>query len=208
MNKEVIKLIEKFDEFSTATGSTDLLDFSVWLNRSAGSKEEPGKPESEVQTGRDIAYLINRLARFSKFQTRKVLADFNMTSIDEFYFLLSIGRLGSPSKNEVYKDTITELTTGAQIMRRIISNGFVSEIPDVQDKRVKRVRLTEKGEKIKNKIFLEFSQSVVLKTGNLSREEKENFLNILKKLDEFHSLIYENDPDKPINVLIEKYIMP
>ena len=63
------------------------------------------------------------------------------------FFLISINRLGNPSKTEVYADTITELNTGTQMMKRLIDAGLIEELTDKDDKRVKRVKLTFKGKK-------------------------------------------------------------
>lgn len=207
MKPEVIDLIEKYMEFSKTTRNYDLKVFSVWLNRSFDGDTSQKRSASEIQTDRDISYLINRIGRFSRFHTRKVLSKHGMISIDEFYFLLSIDRLGSPSKNEVYRDVIIELPTGAQIMKRMTDNGLVKEVADEKDKRVKRVNLTEKGKEIKTEIFEDLTGSVKLKTGNLTAEEKNSLLQILRKLDHFHTDIYEKDADKPIDQLIRKYLL-
>ncbi|NUN08969.1 MAG: winged helix-turn-helix transcriptional regulator [Ignavibacteriaceae bacterium] len=227
-NSKIVEIVNLYDEFSATNRSEDLREFALWLLRSQGrrddltlinskpapvkegrNKEESGKPRSAEEsedTDRNIAYLFNRIAKYSRFYTKKELAEFGLNSIDEFYFLLSIGRSGSPTKSEVYFDTITELTTGAQIMKRLIKQGYVEETTDKNDKRAKRVRLTKKGEKIKGNVFNKLSESIKLKTGNLPQHDKDELLRMLSYIAAFHSHIYKTESDKSVGELVNKYL--
>lgn len=207
MKKEILSLIEKYMDYTSETGEVNLKDFSVWLNRSLSGEEPVIKAASPSQTERDIIYLINRLSKFSRFYSKKVISRYGLTSLDEFYFLISITRLGTPGKNEVYKDTITEVTTGAQIMKRMIAAGLITEVTDKEDKRMKRVRLSDKGKKVRDRLFSEFTETVKLKTGNLSGAEKETLRTLLADLHTFHISMYDKDADKPVEFLLNKYIV-
>ena len=94
-----------------------------------------------------IVWLTHRLSKLFRWYAKDTLKANGLTSMDEYFFLISINRLGNPSKTEVYADTITELNTGTQMMKRLIDAGLIEELTDKDDKRVKRVKLTFKGKK-------------------------------------------------------------
>ncbi len=202
----IVELVNLFDEFNAATQSVSLREFALWILRNDEQESSQKPTKNTVELDRSLAYLINRLSRYSRYYSKKILEEFNITSIDEFYLLVSIARLSNPAKNEVYEDAIFELTTGAQMMRRLIRIGFVKESPDKNDRRIKRVKLTAAGEKVRQAIFERFSESVRLKSGNLTLAEKQELLRMMQYLESFHSVIFKNDRKASIQSLIEKYI--
>ncbi len=202
--KNIVKLVNLYQEYFEKTGKEDLTDFFNWYLLTMDSKLTENFDQTEVD--RKIAYLINRLSKFSRFYSKKILADFSINSIDEFYFLLSIYKLKNPAKNEVYFDTVTELTTGTQILKRLIAMKLVEEFTDVEDKRIKRVRLTKQGVEIKDAIFNRFTETVKLKTGNLNISSKLELLSILENLNSFHEKVYKVDSEMTVDEIIRKNI--
>jgi len=83
---------------------------------------------------------------------------------------VSLNTWGSAAKNEFYSDSITELTTGTQMMKRLIEIGMIKEVADEKDRRVRRVELTDKGKKTRENIFEKSKPDLILKAGNLSEE--------------------------------------
>jgi DNA-binding MarR family transcriptional regulator len=127
--------------------------------------------------------------------------------MDEYFFLVSITKLGSPSKTEVYADTITEMNTGTQMMKRMIEAGLIEEFADNQDKRVHRVKLTTKGKRIKESFFQQSVPDLKLKSGNLSQIEKKELIRLLAYLEKFHTNIYFNDSELSFEEMIEKHLL-
>ncbi|MCK6603633.1 MAG: MarR family winged helix-turn-helix transcriptional regulator [Ignavibacteriaceae bacterium] len=207
-SENIIEIIREYQRFQEISSDFSLSAFGIWLARS-GKPENTAKDKtigSEVSE-RAILYLLNRVTKFSRIYSKRVIEDLDLSTIDEFYFLLSVEKLGAPMKNEVYDDTLTELTTGAQIMKRLINMGFITEFPDDNDKRIRRVAITESGLKIKNEVFRRFGETVRFKLGNLDDSEKKQFYDILRYLDSFHTEIIHKDPGIPVDELIKKYIL-
>jgi len=204
--KKLVDLVNLFNEFYDKTGTDDLKEFSVWLNRGL---QEPEKQSAigvaNTEDNRFIVWNIHRLSKYFRWYSKSFLGANGLSSMDEYFFLVSINNRGTPAKNEVYKDTISELTTGTQMMKRLIELGVVKEIEDKQDKRVKRVELTAKGKLTRENIFEQSKKDLLLKAGNLSEEEKNQLKSSLTYLEKFHSEIYQNDADKSIDEILEKY---
>ncbi len=204
--KKVVELVNLFEVFHDETGSDDVKEFSVWLNRRI---HEPDKQKvngnTNVEDNRFIVWNIHRLSKYFRWYAKSFLNANGLNSMDEYFFLVSIYNRGTPAKNEVYKDTISELTTGTQMMKRLIEIGMVKEIVDKKDKRIKRVELTAKGKRTRENVLEQSKKDLFLKAGNLSEEEKIQLKSSLTYLEKFHSEIYQNDGDKSIDEILSKY---
>ncbi len=204
--KKVVELVNLFEAFHNETGSDDVKEFSVWLNR---RMHEPDKQKAKgvtnVEDNRFIVWNIHRLSKYFRWYAKSFLNANGLNSMDEYFFLVSINNRGTPAKNEVYKDTISELTTGTQMMKRLVEIGMVKEVVDKKDKRIKRVELTAKGKRTRENILEQSKKDLLLKAGNLSEVEKIQLKSSLTYLEKFHSEIYQNDGDKSIDEILSKY---
>jgi DNA-binding MarR family transcriptional regulator len=204
--KKVVELVNLFEAFHVETGSDDVKEFSVWLNRRLHEPDkQKAKGVTNVEDNRFIVWNIHRLSKYFRWYAKSFLNANDLNSMDEYFFLVSINNRGTPAKNEVYKDTISELTTGTQMMKRLVEIGMVKEVVDKKDKRIKRVELTAKGNRTRENIVEQSKKDLLLKAGNLSEEEKIQLKSSLTYLEKFHSEIYQNDGDKSIDEILSKY---
>lgn len=178
---KITDLLERYGTYQEETGNDSLEHFAFWL-----LKRQEQNPQKEADLGqlhRDIGYHLNRVNKFSKYLSRYFLAGLEIDSLDEFSFLTAIRVLDHPSKTEVYDFTITELTTGQQMMRRLVKKGLVEEYPDAKDQRKKCLRLSRKGEETQFKAFDLIGQECDLKFGALDLHSKQFLLQVLRQLD-------------------------
>jgi MarR family transcriptional regulator, lower aerobic nicotinate degradation pathway regulator len=203
--KKVIEVVNLFGEFNKETGSDDVSAFSVWLNRRLNSHSDGANKIGD--DNRMLVWLTHRLSKIFRWYAKDILQANGLSSMDEYFFLISIAKLGSPSKTEVYADTITEMNTGTQMMKRMIEAGLIEEFADNQDKRVHRVKLTAKGKRIKESFFQQSVSDLKLKSGNLSQIEKKELIRLLAYLEKFHKNIYFNDSELSFEEMIEKHLL-
>lgn len=141
-----------------------------------------------------ISILLGRMGRYAKLYTKKALDGQLVASIDEFVLLAAIIQYertqGEPTKSEVYSATLTETTTGSEIMRRLEKSGLVEEYADTKDKRMKRVRLTPSGKGAFFQIAQQMSAASHIIAGTLTNAQKAEFIHLLTLLDTFHSKMY------------------
>jgi DNA-binding MarR family transcriptional regulator len=202
--EKVIEVVNLFAEFHDETSSDNVSDFSVWLNRRLNV--HPPDADKTGDNNRMLVWLIHRLSKIFRWYAKDTLLANGLNSMDEYFILISIAKLGSPSKTEVYADTITEINTGTQMMKRMIEAGLVEESADKLDKRVHRVKLTAKGRRIKDNFFQQSVSDLKLKSGNLSQTEKEELICLLAYLEKFHANIYFNDSGLSFEEMIEKHL--
>jgi|LakMenEpi03Aug12_release.lakeMendotaPanAssembly.Ray.scaffolds.fasta_scaffold04328_18 DNA-binding MarR family transcriptional regulator len=185
----LIDLIRHFETFQKETKNNNLTDFSVWLNKILNS--DAVKADGDIN--RTLVWLIHRLAKFFKWYAKNTLSKHGLVSMDEYFILIAIEKLGNPSKTEVYSSTISEINTGTQMLNRLRMAGMVKENIDSVDKRVRRVQITPKGKKAKDGFFRDSESDLKLKAGNLPPDEKIVLIEHLQYLEKFHSGIYFSD---------------
>jgi DNA-binding MarR family transcriptional regulator len=203
--KKVIEVVNLFAQFNKETGSDNVTEFSVWLNRRLNA--HPTGENTNVDENRMLVWLTHRLSKIFRWYAKETLQANGLNSMEEYFFLVSISKLGFPSKTELYADTITEMNTGTQMMKRMIEAGLIEEFTDNQDKRVHRVKLTEKGKAIKENFFQQSLSDLKLKSGNLADHEKKELIRLLSYLEKFHSHIYFNDSSLSFEEMIEKHLL-
>lgn len=204
----LLTLLRYFDAYQQAHDSDDLRRFALWLYKQADAAAEPPLPRvGAYDIHREIAYLLTRFEKYSQRYARLVLRDLPISTHDDFALLTAIGRLDQPSKNEVYQATLLEVTTGAQALRRLVRLELVEEWADATDRRVRRVRLTPKGERVHEEAFAAFGKVIRLKLGNLTDDQQTELLSLLRTLEDFHRAIYEAHPEPDLAMLMDTYLL-
>lgn len=175
--KAIIEFVEEYQESHT---SPKVEDFMIWLNTRLFSTEK-----SQQHTAHDellIAFKLMHLNKELKKQTKSIFLASNVSSIDEYSFLLHLDHKESFRKMEIVELHNLEAPTGIEIIKRLLKSGFIEEFPDKDDRRAKRIKITEQGiEELKaikpqiDLVFNKFSEPL-----NLS--EKIKISGILDKL--------------------------
>lgn len=210
--RDVLDHLESFERQGAEGG---IKAFSIYLQDQLYEEQDNGESRpfknEDFRNYRSIpevefSILLTGLFRFAKHYLKKAFAKTAFKTIDEFGFLATLIREGSLMKNELINEHMLEMSSGSEIIKRLIRNGLVYEFPDENDKRAKRVALTELG---KREIFFAFAEmhkvSEIIK-GNLHEKELKEALVILNKLTFWHKHIHEQDKNASIEDLHEKYV--
>jgi len=175
--KELIRYIEVYQE---GNASVKIEDFTIWLNNKLFTSKNNGSHSTHDELL--IAFKLMHLNKALKRQTKSVLLESNVSSIDEYSFLLHLDHQESFRKMELVELHNLEAPTGIEIIKRLIKHKFVEVFPDEEDRRAKRIKITKNGirelKSIKPKIELIFSKF----TEPLTLNEKVQMSGILDKL--------------------------
>lgn len=195
---ELIEIIKQYSDYKVTEPLGTLPDFAAWLL----VRPNEIMPAEDQQLNRDIGHYLNRINRYSRHYVRLSLQALPIKTLDEFTFMAVIQARQSPSKSEVYEATLTELTTGTQLLKRLISLGLVEEADDESDRRVKRVQLTPTGQLVYQKAFDQIGKECDLKVTPLSREERETLHRLLMRLEQFHGRISSGEQTDSVYALL------
>ncbi len=110
------------------------------------------------------------------------------------------------TKTELCNHNLLEITSGNEIIKRLLKNKLIEEYKDPDDRRSKRVKITDEGKKLLIQSFSKMDKVSRIVAGNLGTEEKIELLTILNKLDDFHKVIHDNDWKSDIDDISQKYL--
>lgn len=216
--KKIQQLISLWAEFESKTGCEDFPDFGRWLyahHRNNNEQDETKTFEisneasnhlyfyKKMHDGRQFLTLISRSSRFIDFYIKKALEGLSIGSRLEFQFLVSIFEMQNPRKTDVIHFNLVELSTGVETLKRMQKNGLVSDMPDPEDKRTKRLQLTEKGENTLSQAMEKFGLLDQLAHSFGKDGLWKGFIPSLIWFNDFHNEIYHKHRDKSFHELIQ-----
>jgi DNA-binding MarR family transcriptional regulator len=203
IKKEILtELIEDLFVFSEENKGKDYMiqDFLGFLNLKEGRKNVAmrkigGKKENHFTVNykneaNDISILLGLMYRYAKGYIKKALKRSRIRTADEFSFIITLMTYESLTKSELIRLQVMEKTSGAEVIRRLIQKGFITETEDPDDRRSLRISITEKGRKEIYSLLPVMSDVSGIIVGNLSEGEVNTLSYLLKKLDYFHNDIY------------------
>jgi DNA-binding MarR family transcriptional regulator len=175
--KELLKQLEAYRQVSDGN---KLEDFVIWLNNQLFSDHQ-----DEATAAHDellIAFKLIHVNKELKKQTKQVLSTSNVSSIDEYSFLLHLELQDSFRKMEIIEMHHLEAPTGIEIIKRLLKNKLIEEFADQEDRRAKRIKITTKGKKEVKETKPQIDRIFARFTEPLSLDEKIRLSGILDKL--------------------------
>ncbi|GAB3923602.1 MarR family winged helix-turn-helix transcriptional regulator [Larkinella terrae] len=194
-----IPVLTAWERFCDEQPQGGLREFASWLLHHLDPlRQSPDLPDSEpiMKSGQRLSeafdsedflagFFIGRLGRYAKSYGKSIVAAHGFASSDEFLFLSLISRMDQPIKKEVCLANATELTTGMDILRRLVKDGLIQEMPDKRDGRAKRLSLTDHGQAMLNRIYAHFEQIPSSVLADLDEGERRQFIQTLKYLNNY-----------------------
>ena len=197
---KIVELVCLYQMYYSETQNENLKSFSAWLSKNAEGNNVDEEQSSEDIMNINIIDLFIRISKFIKLFHKDIFNHHQIKTYEEYKFLLTIKNLENPAKSDVYTQTVTELTTGAKIMKRLIEMGFVKEFDDKLDKRIKRVKLTPKGQKELKEVEETINVNNEKILSYTPENEKTNLMAILSLINGYHTDIYRMNPEKFLSI--------
>ncbi len=205
---DLLHQVKEFENSDACKPNSTVDDFRVWMNDKKYADESPTKlfknENHQVSfTENEICKQVLLLGRYSKLLIRKGLGEFPELANEEFTYLYRLKDEPDLTKIQLIEKNGHEKQTGTQIIKRLLEAGFLEEENDLDDKRSKRLNLTKKGEEIFHASVSDVNLTSKILSGKLDKDEKNELLRILKKLNEFHSHIYAYYKSADINMIVK-----
>ncbi|MCB0665392.1 MAG: winged helix-turn-helix transcriptional regulator, partial [Saprospiraceae bacterium] len=140
--------------------------------------------------GRTVG-MLGRLGKFATLYSKKALAGYNLSTVEEWIYLLRLYMLDNPKKSELIYGLISEFPSGSEIIKRLKRKGFVSEYIDPSDRRSKRLKISGKGKKLLRDSMPKMEIVGEMALNRLNEDEKIVLDYLLNKLDAFHTRNYK-----------------
>jgi len=188
------KLIDLAAAYEAGGGNTEIFDredFVSWLITSRQGRTEAPAMVSGPPTHGLIAMYLSFMARYAQFYSKRVFRGSLIYSVDDWGVLVSLYPNQQRKKTDVIRACIMEKSSGNEVLKRLLKQGFLQEREHPNDKRSKLIELTEAGRAAFESVQggIEGLSNIVV--ADLNTEEKERLLQILNKLHRFHKPVFE-----------------
>jgi len=121
-------------------------------------------------------------------------------------FCTALNNLGESRKSDVINYAMLEISTGTDILNRLIKKGFINQRIDPDDKRSKLLTLTSTGITALNKCYKKASMARELFLADFTEDDKKLAIQILYPLQEKHSRLSVKSKGKTIEEIYANYI--
>lgn len=207
---DLLYQVKEFENSDAHRPNSSVDDFRMWMNDRKYVDESPTKLFKNEDhlvsfTENEICKQVLLLGRYSKLLIRKGLSEFPELANEEFTYIYRLMDEPYLTKIQLIEKNGHEKQTGTQIIKRLLDAGLLEEKNDEGDKRIKRLNLTEKGEKTFHRSVDNVNKTSKVLSANLDSDEKKELLKILQKLNAFHSHIYNKYRTMTIEEIMETY---
>jgi len=148
--------------------------------------------------------IIGRLSRMHAMYAGLALHGTGVNQIEEFGVLLTIELYKTPRKTEVIYDNLMDLSSGTDMVNRLVKRGFITEHADKTDKRAKRLQLTPGGLKVIEKCKEKIIQQVQMMATGMDTEDQLLCIRLLKDLEIKFSERWQKDKSKKFDVIYKE----
>ncbi len=217
MESTLVQLIKSYEVYKVGlkgkTTDDTMTDFIMYLNGRLGEMDinetkigVEGWNNFNRKTLEEIAgSTLGKLGRYVDHYSRKVFPLTALGSIDEFTYLINLMQFESLTKTELIQNNIHPITSGTEVLKRLLKKEFISQVKDEKDKRSVRVKITEKGSSALYASFEKLGMITKIVSAKLMDSELIQLVHLLKKLDEFHLKIFKDSKHIEMEEIVKKY---
>lgn len=207
--EDIIMLISKWKDFRDIHKTGDLKSFSNWVlseNQFAAkqsdqedfivaqvAKMEEKDAIPDLANRGVIGHLLARMNLFVKNYAKQPFQEIGFKSLEEFRLLQMIDRTKSINKSELSNESLMEFSTVVDILKRFSSKGLIKQVKDKNDKRASQVQITAAGKNLLNSSYKTLAAIKPNIAGDLSLKEQGTLINLLLRLNNFHTDYFENN---------------
>lgn len=146
--------------------------------------------------------LLGRIFKLFEIYMDSAVKETGIKQVEEFLLLTNIN-FETPRKTEVIYASLIELSTGTNILNRLIKDKFIVEYDDEDDRRSKRLKLTKKGEKTLLESRKKMSQVAKIFFNDMTNDDKYLCVQLLKEVEIKFSGLWQQHKGKPFHIIYE-----
>lgn len=218
MESVLVQLMQQYEAYrqenNVGLQPESLTGFVLYLNRQMGQTPtnnvdfgvESWKNFDRQTLAEMAASMIGKLNRYVDNYAKRSLPQTMVPSIDEFTYLIVLLGMDSMTKSELIMHNAHQITSGTEIIKRLVRKGYLHEFADEKDKRSVRVSLTDLGRTAIYSTSTVTKQISELATLKLSDDELMFLVNILKKLDLFHDQVFRTHRQSDVGEVLQSLV--
>lgn len=191
--KKVTELINTWAAFDGQYPDSTVEDFCRHYLISRREEHEENKMEQIAegilppQIDTLLLKLLSRIAMAGEVYCRKALSDIPVINLEGFQYLGSIYHKGESRKTDIINYNLSELSTGIDILNKLLAEGFITERPDPSDKRAKLIEHTKRGGEMLFECYRRLYSIGSILFDDLDENDKKLCIQLLKNTEIKHS---------------------
>ena len=205
--EDILMIISKWKDFRQIQKNGHLINFANWIlneNKTTGTpsdQEDFIVAQVEKMEEKDaipdlanrgvIGHLLARMNLFVKNYAKQPFQEIGLSSLEEFRLLQMIDRVKNINKSQLSSESLMEFSTVVDIVKRFIKKGFIKQVTDPNDQRASLLQMTSKGKSMLLKTYKTLAAIKPNVAGDLTFKEQETLINLLLKLNNFHTDYFE-----------------
>jgi DNA-binding MarR family transcriptional regulator len=180
--KSIIPLIEQWENYSHDQADQDIYAFASWL---LASRQRAALAGSKSAT---IGVLLTKLQKYLGLIVKPEIKKLGLAKEHEYSFLYQVSNMQKPNKNQLARENLLELSTGRDVVNRLVNKGLITEKPDPADGRATLIIITNKGSRLLKRSFKLLATPFSDFAGDLTVKEQETLVQLLTKLERYHAI--------------------
>ncbi|MEM0941371.1 MAG: winged helix DNA-binding protein [Bacteroidota bacterium] len=200
--KIILELMGLWVAYSDNQSDRSIKSFAKWLNNKVNPQE--GLDATDMHAKKmELGEVFGRLVNFIELWAKLAFKDLPIRHFEDYGILTGAKYMHNPSKNELANIILDQKSTVFEIIKRLRRDGLLEEEVEKEDKRMRRVKLTNYGNEVLEKAQQQAAKVADLLIGDLSDAEVIWILEKFKELDKFHTAKYEKGGFEEIDDLLE-----
>jgi len=199
MINKTVELVNQWAAFEEKHPSENIEEFCRYYLARQQQKKLNGPLVGGVVPHISQGLLLKIIGRIHKLNTNYAnlaLKGTELNQIEEFGVMLTIKQEKNPKKTEVIYANLFELSSGTDMLTRLKKRGLIKEYGDKEDKRSKRIELTQKGEKAVEECKDRIVKNATMMMSDLTTDDMELCIQLLKNVEIKFSSLWQKHKGK------------
>lgn len=188
--EEVIMILQQWADYRKDHPNSEFEDFCRFYLKSPAIKrlrQSTLKSLPPLDTDSMFMMTVTRATLAFWVYMRIALKDTPLPSIESIMFCSALNNLGESRKSDVINYAMLEISTGSDILNRLIKKGFIHQRVDANDKRSKLLTLSSSGITALKKCYKKAQLARELFLADITEDDKKLVAHILDPVQEKHS---------------------
>jgi MarR family transcriptional regulator, lower aerobic nicotinate degradation pathway regulator len=148
--QELLSLLERYLHEKEAQDEPWLTDFASWLSFIRSDEQNEGEDKHNGAEYIDVMIGMQLISTSNKVRTRlnTFIADSPFSSFLDYQFLFVLKEHGRMTKSELIYAHHMEISSGIEVVKRLLKQNWIYEEPNPDDRRSKLITVTREGEEL------------------------------------------------------------
>jgi DNA-binding MarR family transcriptional regulator len=188
--EEIIIVLQQWAAYRKRHPASDFTEFCRFYLAKPGQKSQhrtPPHPSGPPDLDSLFMMTVSRSTLSFWVYMRIALRDMPLSSIESIMLCSALNNLGECRKSDLINVAMLEISTGTDILNRLIDKGLINQRIDPGDKRSKLLSLNPAGLSALKKCYKKAALAREIFLAGLTDDEKELVAQILNPLQQKHS---------------------